>query len=279
MNILITGIYGFLGSNLANELQKDNCVIGFYNQNKKNKINQSIETFDDLELIEFSPEIIVMCHAAVVSGQESMSKNKLLEVNVSLTKKIMEHFPLAKCIYVSSVSVYGNTLNEINEDTIVNPVSEYAKSKYLGEQIVLKGTKNIIVRLPSLYGSGMKENTLIPNYCNQAIDKNVIEVWGKGERLQNYIHVDDVVDLIIKIINYQNEKSFIALGVSDKEFSNYEVATIISNETKSEIIFVNEDTSHSVNYNNKKTKKTFNWMPVVALNEGIKNYIGWKKTQ
>jgi hypothetical protein len=50
----------------------------------------------------------------------------------------------------------------------------------------------------------MKENTLIPNYINQGLIKKEIEVWGNGSRLQNYIHVNDVVNVIELIIAKKN---------------------------------------------------------------------------
>lgn len=279
MKILITGIYGFLGSNLANELQRENDVVGFYNKNNKNKLNPSIKVFNDLGLINFTPDTIIMCHAAVVSGQDSISDNKLLEVNVALTKKIIEKFPLSKCIYISSVSVYGGNTNILNEETTVCPISDYAKSKFLGELIVLKRAKSIIVRLSSLYGNGMKENTLIPNYCNQAISNGIIEVWGNGERLQNYIHISDAVLLIKQMISHDKGVNCIALGVSEKQYSNIEVAKFISEETNSKIVFVNKDGSRSSCYDNFLTRKSFDWKPYVNLNEGIKNYLEWKKKQ
>ena len=279
MNILITGIYGFLGSNLANELQGDTTVVGLYNQNKKNELNNSIKVYNDLDEIKFKPDILILCHAAVVSGQDAVNIDKLAEINISLTKKILDKFPLAKCVYISSVSVYGENTSKLSENTIVNPISEYAKSKYLGEQVVLERNRSIIIRIASLYGNGMKENTLIPNYCNQAIIKNVIEVWGNGERIQNYIHVNDVVQLIKKSITYNNEASFIALGVSENEFSNNEVAKIIADETNSKIVFVNDDTSFSSCYDNVVTRNKLNWKPVINLNDGIKKYIKWKKVQ
>ena len=69
-----------------------------------------------------------------------------------------------------------------------------------GEKLSFQRENAVILRLSSVYGPSMKANTIIPNYINSALSKKVIEVWGKGVRYQNYIHVDDVVEMIKCII-------------------------------------------------------------------------------
>lgn len=73
----------------------------------------------------------------------------------------------------------------------------------MAEEIV-SGDKNVILRISSLYGEGMKENTLISNYCDKALENKCIEVWVTGSRKQNYIHVANVVELLEKIIGIKS---------------------------------------------------------------------------
>ena len=99
-----------------------------------------------------------------------------------------------------------------------------------------------------------EENTIIPNYVNQAINNKKIEVWGKGNRLQNYIHVSDVCNLIKQIIfKFNVVKGEILLAVNSKEYSNIYLAQLISEFTNSKIIFVNEDKSKSNFFDSTKT--------------------------
>lgn len=279
MNILITGIYGFLGSHLANQLVKEHNVFGLYHHVKKDNLEAAIETNNSLELVEFIPDLIIMCHAAVASGREVLSNELLIKTNVDFTQKVLKRFPSIPSIYISSVSVYGESNQIINEQTIINPLSAYAESKKIGEEIVMKNPKNKIIRLSSLYGEGMKENTLIPNYCNQALQQNEIQVWGKGTRYQNYIHVSDVVALIEEVIKNMNIIRFPILAVDSKEYSNLEVAQIIAKIIPSKIEFLNEDYSKSFFYNNKVSQKILNWQPKVNLATGIQNYLQWKERQ
>jgi len=279
MNILITGIYGFLGYNLANELVKEHNVVGVYNKNKNNSLNKNIITCNSLDSLHVEPDVVIMCHAAVASGEHLISEFELKKSNVYFTKQIIEKFSTTPCVYISSVSVYRTNGTQISERSEEKPLSDYAKSKLLAENIVRSNPKNKIIRVSSLYGIGMKENTLIPNYCKQALQFKKIEVWGNGSRFQNYIHVLDLVELIKDVINTNQEINFPILAVDAKEYSNLEVAKIISDFTLSEIEFVKEDFSTSVHYNNELTRKALHWRPRVSLELGIKKYLEWRRKQ
>lgn len=277
MKILITGIYGFLGSHLANHLAKSHTVCGSYNFNTNTNLDSSILVFNDVNSIPFVPDVMVLCHAAVASGTNQLENSVLFQSNVVTTEALMKQFPNAKTIYVSSVSVLGTLGEKHNELSIEHPETPYAISKYWGEKTVLQNKNNSVIRLSSLYGEGMKENTLIPNYCNQSIQNNKIQIWGKGSRLQNYIHVADVVSLIERIIQTENNFEFPILGVSSTEYTNLEVAKIISKYTQCEHEFVGEDTSKSFVYDNSLTQSKLNWQSEISLEEGIKKYLEWKK--
>lgn len=277
MKILITGIYGFLGSHLAGKIAEKHTVIGLYNTEKEFGLSENITCLGQLDSIDIVPDLIIMCHAAVSSGGINVDKRILFQTNVDFTKQIVEKFPSAKNIYISSVSVYGNNIEVIDEQSVLNPETDYALSKVLGEKEAGQNPDAVIIRFSSLYGNGMKENTLIPNYCNQALETKSIQVWGNGSRFQNYIHVDDAIRLIEKTIEYQSKIDFPLLGVSSKEYSNNEVAKIISGLTNSKIEYVREDNSTSFHFNNKITQKTLNWQSEIELETGLESYIQWKK--
>ena len=277
MKILITGIYGFLGSHLAEKLLLNHTIAGLYNTEKQMAFNSNVLCFNKLELIDIVPDIIIMCHAAVSSGIINVDRSRLCETNIKFTKKIVEKFPNSKCVYISSVSIFGNKNEIINEQSLDNPETEYAFSKLLGEKEINQNSNSIIIRFSSLYGNGMKENTLIPNYCNQALKSQAIEVWGDGRRFQNYIHISDAISLIEAAIECKTEINFPLLGVSSKEYSNVEVATVISGLTNSVINYINKDDSPSFYYNNERTQKILNWQSEIELENGLKQYLEWKK--
>lgn len=276
MRILITGISGFLGRNLITKLGQ----YELFGLDLHDDTIDGVKVFCSahLEELDISVDVVVICHAAVASGTVILSNDLLYQVNVSLTEKIVSKFKEAFVVYVSTASIYDVNLELVYENSAINPQSQYAISKFWAEKVVLNNKKSTSIRLSSLYGIGMKENTLIPNYINQALENNSIQVWGRGSRLQNYIHVDDVAHYISLII--ENQEKFYAklfLGVSKKEYSNLQIAQIIAQITKSEIKFVNEDNSKSFCYNNDYTTGLLNWEPTTSIENSLQKYIEWKQ--
>lgn len=277
--IIISGINGFLGNCLKEILKEEFTVYGI---GKEESLNENIAIFSskNLEKISVVPDYLILCHAAISSGSKEEDINLLYNVNVKLTNDIINKFSSSKIIYISTASVFNNTQGVISEKTIDSPINDYSISKYWAEKVVLKTKRGTIIRLSSLFGINMKENTIIPNYVNQALNNNKIEVWGKGKRQQNYISVDDVCMLIKNVItNHQKVLNQIILAVSNKEYSNLELANIIANETKATIEFKNQDNSISLNYNNKKTQNLLNWSPESGFSQEIVKYIAWKQKQ
>lgn len=278
MTILITGIYGFLGSRLAEKLVEDHRVIGLYNINTK-PLDSRITIYNDIEDIDIIPDVIVLCHAAVSSGNHEEESDVLFSVNVNFTEKVINKFPDTKLIYISSASIFGNNGNVIIENAADQPQTPYTQSKLAGENLIMKNPGNYVIRLSSLYGKGMKENTLVPNYINQALQSKTISVWGNGGRYQNYIYIEDAINLIEKAMECKSTIDYPFLGVADIEYTNAEVAEVVAKITGAEIIYTGEDKSLSVHYNNALTRKTLNWSAVTQLAYGLREYIEWKEKQ
>lgn len=274
MRIAISGIGGFLGTHLAAFFSQADEVVGISTSVSGN----AVFGFDELDRIP-NPDAVIHCHAAVASGTTVVDPATLIEGNIAATQKITSQFPEARHVYISSVSVYGNNTGLISEETLVDPITDYAKSKLAAERIIHQCQKSAVVRLSSLFGSGMKENTLIPNYTNQALQNNAIEVWGSGERKQNYFHISDAATLVRAIVDKDQWQQQVYLGTSGREYSNLEIAQLIASETGASIVHKNNDHALSVQYNNTFTQKNLNWHPQTQTPDAIKAYIQWKKRQ
>lgn len=277
-SLLITGIRGFLASHLL-ELLRDSYTI--YGLGKQPEVISGITVFlsEDLSNITIQPDVVIMCHAAVSQGDFAPSNEKLFEVNVKLTDQLLKHFNFSKFIYISSVSVYKPVKEVISETSEIEPQSYYAQTKYLAEQLTLN-TNGCVIRLSSLFGAGMKENTIIPNYVNQALHNNSIEVWGDGQRTQNYIAVEDACHYIDAVLtHFDRVVNKALLCVAPHEISNIELAQVISKYLSVPINFFKTDNSSSVAYNNQYTYQALNLNIESNFNAQIYNYIKWKQKQ
>ncbi|MBL7886982.1 MAG: NAD(P)-dependent oxidoreductase [Flavobacterium sp.] len=277
--ILISGIKGFLASNLLNLLKEKYTLYGIGKQ-EENWNGITVFSSEKINQIDIVPDYLILCHASISSGQDNASIDALFHVNVEITKQLVEKFTSSAIIYISSASIYDVNSTIITEEAPVQPQSDYAISKLWAEKIVLKTNQSVVIRLSSVYGIGMKENTIIPNYINQALNNGEIQVWGNGERLQNYIHVDDVALCIaLTIENFETVIGKILLAVNTTEYSNVYLAEIIADATNARVVFVNEDHSKSLRYDNNETRKLLNWSSKTNFSEAIYTYIKWKKEQ
>lgn len=277
MKIAISGINGFLGKVLAKKLNTIHTIIGIdLFESQLSDLNIKVYSINNLSLIQDSIDMIIMCHAAVASGTDMPNAKTLFEGNVLATSQLIEKFNNCRIIFISTASIFANE-GIISESTVDRPLNQYSISKLWAENIIQHQNQYNIIRLSSMYGIGMKENTLIPNYINQAVNTGSISVWGDGSRKQNYIHVEDVAELVNNLIEHTIDNRLV-LGIDNLEHSNLEIAAYICKQVDGcQLKFINNDTSKSLLYNNTITKNITGWKASRNLFEEINKYIKWKQ--
>jgi nucleoside-diphosphate-sugar epimerase len=261
---LITGSSGFLGSRLLRIL----------NQDQPAPANQFTRTIREWP----SPESIhSIFHTAASVVYRLEDGDDLYTNNVKLTADLCRYYPAARIVFSSSVSVYAQDGLPKTETSNQGCNQPYGLSKLWAEQHIQNQSNYAIVRFSSLYGPRMNETTLIPRYCKQAMEDNVIQVWGDGNRKQDYLHVDDACAILQSaMISTANG---IFLGTNGESCSNNEIAEIIAGETGAKIQWVNQDNSVSSIFDNTITRSQLNWKPSVEIEDGIKQYLEWKRRQ
>ena len=278
MKILITGIAGFLGKNLVSALQGHELVgLGTREQSMG-----GIRVFSskDPKQWDFKPDLLILCHAAIADGQKPLPSQNYYESNVALTERLTARFREQTIIYISTASLYDASTSMIRENSALLPHSPYEISKLWGENIVSRRESHVILRFSSVFGAGMKEHTVLPTYINQALSTGKIEVWGRGERKQNYVHVEDACSYIQRAVwNLKKIKGRKLLAVGQRHVSNKQLAEIIARHTGAKIIFKNTDTSHSRRYDNQVTRKILGYRFGCSLEQQVQEFIEWKKGQ
>ncbi|HEY1047341.1 MAG TPA: NAD(P)-dependent oxidoreductase [Bacteroidia bacterium] len=271
---LVTGYSGFLAGNLISKLQSNELILS----GRKNNGNTNFIGYDELMNRMLKFQSVFHLAAYIPQKNEINTDRELYLANIELCLELTEKLEYEKFVYASSVSVYGQPLNmTIDEDSIINSPSVYGISKLWAEKIVQRNNNHSIIRFSSIYGEGMNESTMIPNYVNQSLKEGVITVWGDGRRLQNYIHVSDASDMLIRSASSKSNGTFLGTGI--KSYSNLEVAEMIAEITGAKIEFKGEDHSNSVTYNNSKSQEILEWSPKIEMRTGLLNYIEWKQKQ
>ena len=212
--VIITGSNGFVGSNLANKLldMKFDVICLVRNESDTMLLdpNQNIKFVDyedQKQMTALFSDRDIVIHSAALTRTVHWSDFEI--ANIRFTEKILQLFnesPSAKqFIFISSHAASGpsSSITPKKEEDDCNPVSLYGKSKFEAENIIRSKAEKkwTIIRPVSVFGAGDKD---FLNYF-KLIKHHISLLIGKDERYISLIHIDDLIDLIIKTIG--NEKA------------------------------------------------------------------------
>ena len=282
--ILITGGAGFIGSALASILSKKNkvYVLDLKKQIKKNRnliknckiISGDIANIDTFKKIEKNFDIIYHLAAKTSSAMSEKYPADCFKTNVNGTYNLTQwaqRFKPRSIVFTSSMSVYGKIANNVHENALCKPISNYGKSKLLGEKIIKdlssKKTKVKILRLFNVYGPNQNFDNLkqgmLSIYLAQIFRKGKLTVTGSLNRYRDFIYIDDVVNGLVKCVNFKNHDTFnIGSGCRLK------VKDLIS------LIFKKLELKSDKNIVVKKTSKSDTWGSYANIDRALQN--NWK---
>ncbi|MGF0108084.1 NAD-dependent epimerase/dehydratase family protein [Clostridium sp. SGI.024] len=208
MRIIITGVYGIVGSYLCNKLRNNHEIIGigkkqswdgchkYYSCDISNK--EGIKRiFNENKDVDF----IIHCAAIAHNKGNDLSRDNFMKVNYEATKYLIELsneiLELKNFIFVSTISVYGERLDKdiyIESDNC-EPKSPYAVAKKLSEDYIIENCKSnyTILRLAPVYS---KDFTL--NIERRTKIKGIPYVVGNGKQKLSLCNIKN----IYKSINY-----------------------------------------------------------------------------
>lgn len=309
-NILITGGCGFIGTNLILkllELKRFNIFIidsliyqvhgNHFDFNLfNNKVFfKKIDIRDKEEIKHLVRTNDLIIHLASETGT-NQSENEIYrytDTNICGTAILMdilnnEKHNCKKFILASSRAVYGDGSNQ-KETDVLAPASIYGITKRVQEDLVINSCPipYTILRLQNVFG---EFQSLINNYTgiisifSKKFMKNEdIEIFDNNEATRDFIHVSNIVDAIILMINDQNISTNNIYNVgSGEEHKIGTVAKILKDilESESKIKITSHHRNGDVlncSANIDKIKKDFNWFPEVSFRYGLEKFVSWAK--
>ncbi|MCG1020147.1 UDP-glucuronic acid decarboxylase family protein [Sutcliffiella horikoshii] len=310
--ILITGVAGFLGSHLAEELLlRDYKVVGidnFSTGKEKNlkKLKQS-KNFTFIEADVSSnyfmalqnqlEDIDEIYHLASPASPAYYLKKPIdtIDANTLGTKNVLDLAQKnnAKVVYASTSEAYG--------DPLIHPQSEkyrgnvntwgpracYDESKRLGEVYCylyysLFNTKVKVARIFNTYSAGLAndDGRVISNFVNQALLNEDITVYGDGTQTRSFCYVTDTIRGLILMMEKESANGQIINIGNPKEYTILEMANLVKklSNSKSRITFhpLPIDDPKQRKPDISKARKLLGWTPQVdvvdGLNKTITNY-------
>jgi len=298
--ILITGALGFIGMSLSKyHSQKGYKVygIGHGKLNDENEINIFVKwvegdiTLENILRFNEKFDIIVHCGGSGSVGASIEKPYQDFKKTVEGTAEVLEYIRKynsnAHLIYPSSPAVQGECQDTpIKESYVGKPCSPYGYHKRMAEDLCRSyyeryNIKISIIRLFSVYGEGLKKQ-LLWDACQKMItDKDEVLFFGTGEETRDFIHVDDVIQIIERVIK-KSPQFEVYNGGTGNRTSIEELVMLIKKELRVEvdINFNNEvNVGNPIYYLADVTKlNELQVSPKIELEEGIRRYCEWIKS-
>lgn len=232
MKVLFTGITGLLGRYFITRKLEGYEVFGVYNSNslepEKNLFRADITDKSEISEIlkRINPQVIV--HAASIGSVDycETHKDEAYKVNVEGTKNIVDSCLKlgSKMIFTSSNAVYDGNNPPYNEESDLNPLDIYGKTKVEGEKLIEKsGISYNILRLMTMYGWPQKGGRANPVtwIIEELGSKRPIKVVD--DIYNNHLYAGQAADTIWQIIDKRKEKK--TYNIAGEEcISRYDLA-------------------------------------------------------
>lgn len=240
MNILITGIHGFVGSNLVLSFKDKNLIYGLdiVTLSKDGIVNTF--TWKDIDLntatINRLPHFDAIIHLA---GKAHDTKNQstaqaYFDINTGLTQKIFDFFlesSAKKFIFFSSVKAVADSVvgDRLTEDVIPAPIGPYGESKIRAEEYiqqhlpVAKDQQVYILRPCMIHGPGNKGNL---NLVYNVVKKGIPWPLGTFENRRSFTSIDNLCYVIEELLTKDIPGGIYHMG-DDEAMSTNELITTI----------------------------------------------------
>lgn len=256
-NIFITGVAGFIGSNLAKRILEEDTsvqVIGLDNMNDYYDVKikeyqlAELEKFSNFKFIkgnladkgcienifkEYQPQIVVNLAAQAGVRYSITNPDAYIESNLIGFYNILEgcrHYPVEHLVYASSSSVYGSNkkVPYSTDDKVDNPVSLYAATKKSNELLAHSYSK--LYNIPStglrfftVYGPAGRPDMAYFGFTNKLLAGEKIKIFNFGNCKRDFTYIDDIVEGVIRVMKKAPEKKNGEYGLPIPPYKVYNI--------------------------------------------------------
>jgi UDP-glucose 4-epimerase len=226
MKILITGGAGYIGYSLVKHLLGDigqlHSITIYDNLSRRN--------YSFFTEARFDHKPVKFIHGDILDGRTLQQALQGIDCVIHLAAKVTTPFAdadahafdqvnhwgtaqlayaieksnVSKIIYLSSISIYGDYDQPIDENTSPNPHSFYGRSKWEGEKqlrVLERDRQLYILRSGNVYGynPSYRIDAVVNRFMFQANFLGKITVNGSGDQHRSFIHVDKVAEVIVRV--------------------------------------------------------------------------------
>ncbi len=249
MNILITGIHGFVGSNLVIALKRHHSLYGLDIVAPEKEGVVKTFAWKDLETTSFPMQQLPKFDAIIhLAGKAHDTKNQsasqvYFDINTGLTQKIFDFFlesSAKKFIFFSSVKAAADSVvgDMLTEDVIPTPVGPYGESKIAAEEYILSKLRSehgelkvamqrdkrvYILRPCMIHGPGNKGNL---NLLYNVVKKGIPWPLGDFENKRSFTSIDNLCYVVEGLLTKDVASGIYHMG-DDEALSTNELIALL----------------------------------------------------
>ena len=311
MRLLVTGGAGFIGSNFVRKalgnafdgissiVVLDKLTYAGVKENLSSVIDDERLTFihgDICDSTIVAPIInnvdAIINFAAESHVDRSISNSaEFIQTNVSGVQVLLDAIKASgkniRFVQISTDEVYGSIdSGSWDENCPLLPNSPYSASKAGGELLARAYHRTheldvVITRCSNNYGPYHFPEKLIPLFITNLIEGKKVPVYGNGENVRDWLHVDDHCRAIYAVLTKGVSGEIYNIG-GGRELSNNEITDLIlahMGADESSIEYVEDRKGHDLRYSVdwNKIKTELGYEPQVSFEQGLSETIEWYK--
>lgn len=231
--VIVLGSKGFIASNIIKKLKEKRYKFSSYSKKSINLENLS-NTKKLAKIILKDDEIIFTSAVAPAKNIHDFKKNINMVINFS---KVLKNLEFKKLIYISSDAIYSDSKKPLKEASKKCPDNWHGLMHLMRENILKRSfnkKKLVIVRPTLVYGKGDTHSGYGPNLFIKRAKKNKnIVLFGNGEELRDHIWINNLSEIIVKLLKKQIFGEFNICTSKLISFRN--IANIVAKKFKNKI--------------------------------------------
>ncbi|MCC7431038.1 NAD-dependent epimerase/dehydratase family protein [bacterium] len=303
MKCLILGGAGFLGSHLTDGLLREGYSVRVFDRpniakHRHFEKDEKIEWFEgdfsnQEDLTEAIEDCKIIFHLISTTLPKSSNDNPIYDVETNLigTLRLLELAKtnkIKKIIYASSGgTVYGIPKEiPIKEAHTTEPICSYGITKlniekYLSLYHFLYGLDFCVLRIANPFGEWQRPTTsqgAVTIFLNKALKNEIIEIWGDGTVIRDFIYVGDVTKAFLKAISYNGTEKIFNIGAGYGKSLNeiiFEIENLLGRSVSYKYLKKRSFDVPSNVLNIEKARDELVWQPETPFVNGLARSLDW----
>lgn len=311
MSAIVTGVAGFVGSHLAEQLVADGeRVVGidaftsYYERATKDANVAELAASDGFELVEgdlndldltsLFGEADVVYHLAAQPGVRLSWDHfdVYARHNLVATQRVLEAcraVGVGRLVVASSSSVYGNAPNyPVTEDAPCAPYSPYGVTKLAGEQLCEAYVENwklpvVSLRYFTVYGPRQRPDMSIYRLVESALTGEPFPMYGAGSYVREFTYVADIADATVRSGRADLAPGAVLNVAGGEPIVMNELVALVSDVVGAEIAIDEQPAkagdAHRNGGSTDRARELLGWAPSTTLRAGIARQADWHRAR